>query len=148
MTLNLRKYAQLYILLAVLVVVASFGLSLVNIDMPTGLSTILPPMVAAQMLGAKHGEATGAPLAKGEAWRLAVPMTVCAVVVQIVLGVVWGGVMMASGVDLMATFGTVGLPGLAIVFGLMILIIYLVNRAFLGLGVRNGMRAAQRKAAK
>lgn len=145
MTLSLRNYAKYFVLFSVLLIAASIGLSYVNLSLPTGLGTILPPMFAAQMLGLRYGQSTGAPLAKGEAWRFAVPMTVCAVVIQLGMMTMWVLIMTDGSVDLMASFAYIGVTVLAGIFLLMVGMIYLVNRIFLGLGVRNGVKVAERK---
>lgn len=145
MMLSLRSYAKYFVLFSVLFIVLGVGLSYLNLNMPSGLGTILPPMFAAQMLGMRHGQRVGQPLAKGEAWRLAVPMTACALAIQLGMFAVWAVLMIAGGVDLMSTFAAVGLPTLMILLLVMVAIVYLVNRTFLGFGVRNGIKAAQGK---
>lgn len=147
-TLNLKKYALHYLLALVGVICATLGLAVFDMTFPSATGALIPPMVAALLAGTKHAETTMQPLAKGEAWRLALPMTLCAVAIHLVLGVIYFGMtgLLSDGLPMLLK--TISLATwillAAFVFGL----IYLTNRIFLGLGVRNGLKVAQRKANK
>ncbi|WP_422049122.1 ABZJ_00895 family protein [Shimia sp.] len=148
MTLNLKKYALHYILTMFGVMGAAMALAALDIDFPDAAGGLMPSMIAAMLAGAKHAETTMQPLAKGEAWRLALPMTLCAAAIQVGFSLVYlfGSGILSEGLPVLLR--TISLATWSLLALFVLAVVYLTNRIFLGMGVRNGLKAAQRKASK
>ncbi len=146
MTLDLRRYALIYFFGLLGVVVIGVIMDRFSIAMPTGMNVWLPTLVAAQNIGMRHGMASAAPLEKHAAWRLAVPLTVCAVVIQVVFSAIGIAIMTAMGLGVLSYMALVTLKFWIVSFLVVVLAIYISNWVFFPLGVRSGVKAAQRKA--
>jgi hypothetical protein len=145
MDLNLRRYALFYGALMLAVTAIDFALARwTSTDLPLGMSVWLPAISAAQDLGLRHGKSTRTALPKGSAWRLAWPLTVVATALQLAFAALSLGVMVALGYDVFSILSTIGPIGWALVFLGLVALLYLTNRIFLGLGVRSGIKAANK----
>lgn len=149
MELNLRRYAYFYgaIMLAVIAVDLALA-QWTSTDLPAGMSVWLPAITAAQDLGMRHGRNTEAALPKGAAWRLAWPLTMVATAIQLVFAGVSIGVMTALGYDVFSVLSMLSAPVWMMIFVGMVGLVYLTNRVFLGMGVRNGIKVAAKLRAK
>lgn len=143
MELNLRRYAYFYgaIMLAVTAVDMALA-QWTSTDLPAGMSVWLPAITAAQDLGMRHGKLTQTPLPKGAAWRLAWPLTLVATLIQLVFAGVSIGVMTVLGFDVFSVFSVISPSVWMMIFVGMVVLVYLTNRIFLGMGVRNGIKVA------
>ena len=145
MDLNLRRYALFYGALMLAVTAIDFALARwTSTDLPLGMSVWLPAISAAQDLGLRHGKASRTALPKGSVWRLAWPLTVVATALQLAFAALSLGVMVALGYDVFSILSTIGPIGWALVFLGLVALLYLTNRIFLGLGVRSGIKAANK----
>lgn len=143
MQLNLRRYALFYSAIMLAVIAVDMALAQwTSTDLPAGMSVWLPAITAAQDLGMRHGRDTEAALPKGAAWRLAWPLTTVATVIQLVFAGLSIGVMTALGFDVFSVLSVVTPPIWMMIFAGMVVLVYLTNRIFLGLGVRNGIKVA------
>lgn len=149
MQLNLRRYALFYFGIMLAVIAADMALAQwTSTDLPAGMSVWLPAIIAAQDLGMRQGKDTGTPLLKGTAWRLAWPLTFVATVIQLVFAGLSIGVMSALGFDVFSVLSVITLPIWVMIFAGLVVLVYLTNRIFLGMGVGNGIKVASKLRAK
>ncbi|WP_412552526.1 ABZJ_00895 family protein [Shimia sp. MIT1388] len=149
MQLNLRRYALFYSAIMLAVIAVDMALAQwTSTDLPAGMSVWLPAITAAQDLGMRHGRDTETALPKGTAWRLAWPLTLVATVIQLVFAGVSIGVMAALGFDVFSVLSAISLPVWILIFVGMVVLVYLTNRIFLGMGVRNGIKVAAKLRSK
>ena len=149
MQLNLRRYALFYSAIMLAVIAVDMALAhWTSTDLPAGMSVWLPAITAAQDLGMRHGRDTEAALPKGAAWRLAWPLTLIATVIQLVFAGLSIGVMTVLGFDVFSVLSVISLPVWLLIFVGMVVLVYLTNRIFLGMGVRNGIKVAAKLRAK
>ncbi|MGR3713260.1 MAG: ABZJ_00895 family protein [Shimia sp.] len=145
--LNLRNYAIAFVGTVLGLAVAGFALGYIGVHIPTGMNTWLPAAVAALLAGQAIARDTGAPASSGLYWRLGVSATACAVVVHLIVAtVVFTGLSVMTGVNMLSQIAAMGPLGLAIVGAVMIAAIYVCNVCFLWLGVKNGLKAQAKKA--
>ncbi|SMP17654.1 ABZJ_00895 family protein [Shimia sagamensis] len=145
MELNLRRYAYFYG--AIMLVVTAVDMALAqwtSTDLPAGMSVWLPAITAAQDLGMRHGKLTQTPLPKAMAWRLAWPLTAVAAGIQLVYAGLSIGVMSALGYDMLSVLSVISLQVWALVIVGLVVLVYVTNRIFLGMGVRGGIKAASK----
>ncbi len=142
MTLNVKRYCLTIAAAIIGFYVLDFLLASFGVALPGGMSVYLPPLIAAMLEGQRHARETGVPLAKGEAWRVARPMTLWAVLVQLVFAVLTLLVLMVLGGGAVLT-SLAQLSPLAWIFVVLVLIVltFLFNRLGLGFGVKGELRA-------
>ncbi|WP_294229067.1 ABZJ_00895 family protein [uncultured Shimia sp.] len=149
MELNLRRYAYFYGAIMLGVIAVDLALAQwTSTDLPAGMSVWLPAITAAQDLGMRHGRDTEAALPKGAAWRLAWPLTLVATLIQLVFAGASIGVMTVLGFDVFSVLSVISPPVWMMIFVGMVVLVYLTNRIFLGMGVRNGIKVAAKLRAK
>ena len=149
MELNLRRYAYFYGAIMLGVIAVDLALAQwTRTDLPAGMSVWLPAITAAQDLGMRHGRDTETALPKGAAWRLAGPLTLVATVIQLVFAGVSIGVMTVLGFDVFSVLLVISPPVWMMIFEGMVVLVYLTNRIFLGMGVRNGIKVTAKLRAK
>lgn len=149
MQLNLRRYAYFYSAIMLGVIAVDLALAQwTSTDLPAGMSVWLPAITAAQDLGMRYGRDTETALPKGAAWRLAWPLTLVATVIQLVFAGLSIGVMTVLGFDVFSVLSVISLPMWLLIFVGMVVLVYLTNRIFLGMGVRNGIKVASKLRAK
>ncbi|MCH2068052.1 ABZJ_00895 family protein [Shimia sp.] len=149
MQLNLRRYALFYSAIMLGVVVVDMALAQwTSTDLPAGMSVWLPAITAAQDLGMRHGRDTETALPKGAAWRLAWPLTLVATVIQLLFAGLSIGVMTVLGFDVFSVLSVISPPVWILIFVGLVVLVYLTNRIFLGMGVRNGIKVAAKLRAK
>ncbi len=149
MELNQRRYAVFYSAIMLAVIAVDMALAQwTSTDLPAGMSVWLPAITAAQDLGMRHGRDTETALPKGAAWRLAWPLTLAATAIQLVFAGVSIGVMTALGFDVFSVLSVISPPVWMMIFVGMVALVYLTNRIFLGMGVRNGLKVAAKLRAK
>jgi len=105
-------------------------------DVPTAFMTILPPMVAAMLEGARIGRETGAPLPKGAWLREGLVMTAVAFAIKLVLGSLIVMMMVRAGL-----VGPLPWGQMALLVALDLVATLAVNIFFLIMGVRNELRS-------
>lgn len=87
MTSYWKLYARLYVLIFVLVAALLFALGFVfGLRAPGGLTSILPALIAAMLVGSRYVQDAGVMPEKSDAWRAALWMTGCVVVVHLLIG--------------------------------------------------------------
>ncbi|QDC11073.1 hypothetical protein FHY55_18350 [Oceanicola sp. D3] len=137
MRVNLMRYAGVYIAaavgLAVLIWIAdaAFGLRL-----PTGLSTALPPMLAALLEGQAFARAYRELAPNGEAWSIALRMTLVVAVINAVI--LLGMLLFTPQLADPEAFGII-----AVVFVVLLGLVLVVNRVFFGMGVKSQLKALE-----
>lgn len=146
MTLDLRRYAFVYFIGLLGVVVLGVVMDRFGIAMPTGMNVWLPTLVAAQHIGMRHGRATGQPLEKGTVWFAALRLTGCAVAIQVVFSALGIAIMTFMGLGVLSYMALVTLQFWLVAIVVVVIAIYISNRVFFALGVRAGNKAALREA--
>ncbi|KIC21740.1 hypothetical protein GC1_17520 [Leisingera sp. ANG1] len=120
---------------SVAMLLAGLLLAQFGIGMPAGLATVLPPMVASVVEGMRIAQATRAPLPGRDAWVCAAAMTaVVALLTIIQLPLYWNSPMVAEARQ------TIPIVFLAGIFLLLLAVILMVNRLFLGHGIKLGLK--------
>lgn len=147
--LNLRNYAIAFVLTVIGLAVAGFALGYIGVHIPTGMNTWLPAAVAALLAGQAIARDSGAPASSGVYWRVGVTATACAVVVHLIVAtVVFTGLAVMAGTNMLSQIAAIGPFGLAIVAAVIIMAIYFCNVCFLWLGVKNGLKVQAKRADK
>ncbi|MCT4554459.1 MAG: ABZJ_00895 family protein [Pelagimonas sp.] len=137
--MSLKRYAIVFVLAILGLIVVGIALAPLGVKLPTGISVWMPPMLAALNAGTKYGEQHGAAPPKAEAWRLARLMTLVAIAIHILLSVGFIAVSVPSqGWGLLAAIGPVGMIIIVLV---MVAVTFLSNRFFLGLGAKTALKA-------
>ncbi|SIO33086.1 ABZJ_00895 family protein [Vannielia litorea] len=138
MQISYLRYTGVYVATMLALAALNWALAtFASYSLPSGLGTILPPMLAAMLEGQFHARATRAPLAPGEAWRAAGVMTgIAAVIAGLML------VIVAAGTPEYAQLPTGLLAGITLA---LLVATFLVNRLFLGMGARQELRAQARR---
>lgn len=108
-----------------------FGFSL-----PSGVSTVLPPMLAAMNEGVKVARETNQPMESRVAWRAALWMTAVAVAINIAFMVI----ILLFVPSMASLFSTLGLTIFAGIMVFALVIVLLVNRFFLTMGLKNELK--------
>ena len=133
MTANLLRYTAIYI--AAAVALAAFGWALgalVGFGLPTGISTVLPPLVAALLEGRAFARHHGEPVPSGRAWAEALKMTVVVAVISIG--------MLAISLSATPGYARPPLSTLTVITSLLLVVTFLVNRYFFSLGAEQELR--------
>lgn len=103
----------------------------------SGASTVLPPMIAAMLVGQKWAKDTGAAPEMGRVWRLSLAGAIFHVLLQAVLGViVFSAMPSVDGLGIGILFGVVAIVGVMTIF---------VNRWFIGMGAKNHLKYVERQ---
>ncbi|KIC21183.1 ABZJ_00895 family protein [Leisingera sp. ANG-Vp] len=135
MQVNLIRYGLIWMAASVGMMLLGLLLAQFGVGMPAGLATVLPPMVASVMEGMRIAEATREPLQGKEAWTNAAAMTgVVAVLTIIQLPLYWNNPVIAEARQ------TIPLLFLAGIFVLLLAVILMINRLFLGHGIKLGLK--------
>ncbi|CUH86866.1 hypothetical protein PH5382_00785 [Phaeobacter sp. CECT 5382] len=145
MTINLKRYALIYVTTVVVLMLVTTLLALAGITIPASLSTLLPAMMAAMVEGQRQAGTQQQPLGWGAAWKAAIPMTVCGVAVAFAASVLF--VVVFGGETEIRIITTIGLSGWALVLSLIALVTYVCNAAFLRLGLNSQLKARAKAAA-
>jgi len=135
MQVNLIRYGLWWMGGSVAMLLAGLLLAQFGIGMPAGLATVLPPMVASVVEGMRIAQATRAPLLGRHAWVCAAAMTgVVAVLTIIQLPLYWNSPMVTEARQ------TIPFVYLAGIFLLLLAVILMINRLFLGHGIKLGLK--------
>ncbi|MCB4457509.1 ABZJ_00895 family protein [Leisingera sp. McT4-56] len=135
MQVNLIRYGLWWMGASVAMLLAGLLLGQFGIAMPAGLATVLPPMIASVVEGMRIARATRAPLPGRDAWFCAAAMTgVVAVLTIIQLPLYWNSPMVTEARQ------TIPFVYLAGIFLLLLAVILMVNRLFLGHGIKLGLK--------
>lgn len=142
MTKRDKHYAVAYFAIVAAIMIVGIAIEIIGIDLPTGMSIYLPPMLAAMMTMQHPKYAADAPTLGRAKWRLALRFTGIAIIMQIIVTVLSIGVMTLAGsrvlLDLLQSFTPV-IWVVAVV--VMVLVVWLSNRAGISLAalVQNKM---------
>lgn len=135
MQVNLIRYALLWMAASVGMLLLGLLLAQFGVGMPAGLATVLPPMFASVLEGMRIAQTTRAPLAAKTAWVNAAAMTgVVAVLTLVQLPLYWNNPLMT---EARQTIPALYLAGVAV---LLLAVILMVNRLFLGHGIKLGLK--------
>ncbi|WP_264212127.1 ABZJ_00895 family protein [Leisingera thetidis] len=135
MQVNLIRYGLWWMGATAAMLLAGLLLAQFGTGMPAGLATVLPPMVASVAEGMRIAQATRAPLPGRDAWICAAAMTgVVAVLTIIQLPLYWNSPMVVEARE------TIPVLYLAGIFMLLLAVILMINRLFLGHGIRLGLK--------
>ncbi|WP_152612176.1 ABZJ_00895 family protein [Leisingera sp. ANG-S5] len=135
MQVNLVRYGLWWMGASVAMLLAGLLLAQFGIGMPAGLATVLPPMVASVVEGMRIAQATRAPLPGRDAWVCAAAMTAIVALLTIIqLPLYWNSPMVAEARQ------TIPFVFLAGIFLLLLAVILMVNRLFLGHGIKLGLK--------
>lgn len=136
----LRYIGVYFLFVAVMVLFSWIMASLLNTRVPTGLASFLPPMIAAMVEGQRYAMDNGGPPPKGRLWRATLGMT--GIVLIINLCFLTGFLILQT--ELIPMFKNYT-PYLLAFGAFLLVLMWLVNRVFYGLGVRGYLKG---KAAK
>lgn len=145
MTINLKRYALVYVTTVVLLMLVTTLLALAGVTIPASLSTLLPAMMAAMIEGQQQASTQRLPLGWGAAWKAAIPMTVCGVAVAVVASVLF--LLVVGGEAEVKVIATIGLSGWVFALIAIALVTYVSNAAFLRIGLNNQLKARAKAAA-
>lgn len=135
MQVNLIRYGLLWMAASVGMLLLGLLLAQFGVGMPAGLATVLPPMFASVLEGMRIAQATRAPLAAKTAWVNAAAMTgVVAVLTIVQLPLYWNNPLM---IEARQTIPPLYLAGVCV---LLLAVILMVNRLFLGHGIKLGLK--------
>lgn len=135
MQVNLIRYALLWMAASVGMLLLGLLLAQFGVGMPAGLATVLPPMFASVLEGMRIAQTTRAPLAAKTAWVNAAAMTgVVAVLTLVQLPLYWNNPLMT---EARQTIPALYLAGVSV---LLLAVILMVNRLFLGHGIKLGLK--------
>ncbi|CUI00414.1 ABZJ_00895 family protein [Leisingera aquaemixtae] len=135
MHVNLIRYGLLWMAASAGMLMLGLLLAQFGAGMPAGLATVLPPMFAAVLEGMRIAQATRAPLAGRAAWVNAAAMTgVVAVLTAVQLPLYWNNPVVA---EARQTIPALFLAGVCV---LLLAVILMVNRLFLGHGIKLGLK--------
>ena len=76
------------------------------------------------------------------------PLTLVATVIQLLFAGLSIGVMTVLGFDVFSVLSVISPPVWILIFVGLVVLVYLTNRIFLGMGVRNGIKVAAKLRAK
>jgi hypothetical protein len=144
-TLNWKRYAGVYILSMIgLMIVGLLLERLLGFSLPSGLSVVLPPMMAALIEGQKRADAGLEPYGKAEAWSAA---SLATMVVGVITVAVLAGLLILMPL-MREMFSSISMITWVLVFAGIMALTLLVNRSFLTMGYKNQRKALDKKAAK
>ena len=136
-----KRYALVYVIAVLALAVFEVGLEvLARYSLPMGIRSILPPIMAAMYEGQKRAQAGLEPLDGSAAWKAARGMTYVVLAVSIMLLLIsllipgWGSLLWV-------------LPPMFLIgmLAFELLMAFLVNRFFVGIGYRNQRMAMDRR---
>lgn len=141
MRVDLRRYASLYVISVVTLVIVGIGLvQLAEIKPPSGAGTVVAVIVAALFEGQRAARIGGVEFSKSEAWSAAFAMTgVVAVTNAVMLGLLYTVPWIAVMLDRTPT------QQIALVFMVLVLFALVANRYFLTTGFRAERKLARRQ---
>ena len=125
-----------YVIVYMLAVAALMAASLV-VPIPSGLPTVLPCMLASMIEGQKIAKATGQPIAKPDAWRIARVQTALVIAVNLCMMAAFFGV-------LSEVLSIVPILFFIMIFAILMVIVFLANRFFLTMGANAVLKAEAR----
>lgn len=128
MTVNLLRYALVYIATTALIAGISFAMeAYLGISLPSGVSGVIPIMSAAMVEGLKLGEATDQAMDSETAWSEAIKMTGVVIVISFLVLVAFA-IFVPKFIELL---GAIPVIAWIIIFAILIGIALLVNRFML-----------------
>lgn len=137
MRVNLLRYAGVYVAAMLGLAALTWALqALMGFRLPTGLSTALPPMLAAMMEGQALARGSRALISGAAAWREAAKMTLVVALINALVLFALLGLMP----ELAETRAVVIIGG---IFLLLLAVVLLVNRFFLTLGAKSQLKALE-----
>ncbi|MCT4559151.1 MAG: ABZJ_00895 family protein [Pelagimonas sp.] len=134
MQVDLQRYATHFALALLGIWLLSLGLDYLGTRLPSGFASIAPAMLAAQFEGFRLAKEYNRPFAPREAWRLAIPLTLVGIGINLMLTL--GYFLLVSGDQAMEILALLGAFGWLMVFVIAGLVIWVTNRIFLGMGLR------------
>lgn len=138
MQVDLQRYTTHYGLTLAGLWAVSLGLDYLGMRLPSGFASIAPAIIAAQFEGFRLAKEYNRPFEKREAWRLALPLTLAGIGINLLLTL--GYFLLVSGDQAMELLGMLGPTGWLMVFVVAGLVIWITNRIFLGMGLRAQLR--------
>ncbi len=142
MSINLTRYTVIYVLAIAILMAISIALeTFTSIEMPTGVSTVLPVMMAAMLEGQRHARETKQPLESSDAWKSALAATGIVIVVSILLVAAFF-VLVPGFAGLFAALGSVAL---VILVAISLIVVLLTNRFALTMGAKNELKAQAKR---
>ena len=142
-TLNWKRYAGVYILSMIgLMIIGLLLQRLFGFSLPPGLSTVLPPMMAAMIEGQKRADSGLGQYENTEAWSAA---SFATMVVGVITVVVLAGLLIVMP-PMREMFSSISMMTWVLVFAGIMVLTLLVNRVFLTLGYKNQRKALDKKA--
>lgn len=143
MIIKPARYALTFLLTLVAgVVVVTLLRVTFGVDLASSFLPIIPAMVAATLEGNKYARSTEAPLENRAAWKAAFVMTAIAVAFYAVLAV------LLLSLSAQVQDATVAGGFMAAVMAVYTVVWLIMNRVFLGLGVRNERKVQARMAVR
>ncbi|NDW54676.1 ABZJ_00895 family protein [Aliiroseovarius sp. PrR006] len=143
--LNWKRYAGVYILSMIgLMIIGLLLQRLFGFSLPTGLSTVLPPMMAAMIEGQKRADAGLGQYENTEAWSAA---SLATMVVGVITVAVLAGLLILMPL-MREMFSSISMMTWVLVFAGIMGLTLLVNRFFLTMGYKNQRKALDKKAGK
>ncbi|WP_424941017.1 ABZJ_00895 family protein [Aliiroseovarius sp. S253] len=143
--LNWKRYAGVYILSMIGLMILSLLLErLFAFSLPSGLSVVLPPMMAAMIEGQKRADAGLGPYEKTEIWSAA---SLATSVVGVITVAVLAGLLVLMP-PMREMFSSISMMTWVLVFAGIMGLTLLVNRSFLAMGYKNQRKALDKKATK
>lgn len=139
--MSLKRYAIISVLTLLAAIVLNAVLTRFGVPPVYGMILSLPAITAAVDAGARYAARQDTPLPKSEIWRLARLMTYVGVAVQILLGVIPFVALNPDKAHRMLTaFGPVDLSIAALI---LVAVIFVLNRVFFAIGLKNAAKAAR-----
>lgn len=137
MTIKLGRYAVTYVLcvLALMALAAVLDIA-AGIELPSGLSTVLPVLVAALLEGQRHARLTGEEISKSDAWKFARQTTLLVVGINLLFIAIF--VLVVP--DFLAVFAIIGPVGALILATILLVIVLLTNRFFVSKGASGELK--------
>lgn len=136
MPINMTRYAGIYLATLVGVTLVGYALTAAfNLSPPTGVATILPPIIAAMAEGQRIARETGKQLESNVKWRAAAAMTGLVIMLNAAL------LLLMLAIPAMRAMLTQIPPALlGIVTLVLVALIFFANRYFLGQGLKNELK--------
>lgn len=144
-TLNWKRYVRAYFLTMIGLAVLSLVLDLLfQSTVPTGISIVLPTIMAAMFEGQKRAEAGLAAYSGAEAWSAAAYATMIVGVITVLTLALLLVFLESSRM----AFGSFSMVTWVIVFSVLMFVTLLTNRIFLTMGYKNQRKALDKKVGK
>lgn len=134
------KYALLYISAVALLALLNMALiRLIDFDLPSGVSTVVPTIFAAMMIGQDYAKKKGNSYPKALAWKDAFLFTG---IVAIVNAVILSAIIVAMP-NMGKIFATLSSGVLFLVVGFVLCLVGLINRYFLTAGSKAALKVME-----